>query len=151
MSPEPEIVRLSGRDLSLAQVVSVARRGATVEVTPEARERVRAARRFVERLAADDHPTYGINTGFGMLAEVPIAKRDLEQLQLNLIVSHAAGVGEPLPSEVVRALMVCRANVLAGGHSGVREETLDQLVAVLNAGVVPIVPSRGPASTTPTS
>jgi histidine ammonia-lyase len=97
----------------------------------------------VERLAEGQTPTYGVNTGFGMLAEVPIARKDLERLQLNLIVSHAAGTGAPLPAEVVRALMVCRANVLAGGHSGICEETLDLLVAILNAGIVPQVPSRG--------
>lgn len=138
-----ETVVLTGQTLTLDEVAAVARREARVEVAPEAREAVRKARAFVERLAASDTPTYGINTGFGMLAEVPIARGDLERLQLNLIVSHAAGTGAPLPAEVVRALMACRANVLAGGHSGVREETLDQLVSLLNSGVVPTVPSRG--------
>lgn len=136
-------VALTGRSLTIEEVVAVARRGASVVVTQDARLRVRQARAFVDRLAASDKPTYGINTGFGMLAEVPIAKADLAQLQFNLIVSHAAGLGEPLPAEVVRALMVCRANVLAGGYSGVREETLDLLVNALNLGIVPIVPSRG--------
>ena len=143
MPPRPTVVRLTGRSLSIEEVVAVARDRVPVEVTEEARERVRKARAYVDRLAASDRPTYGVNTGFGMLAEVPIARADLEQLQLNLIISHAAGVGEPLPAEVVRALMVCRANVLAGGYSGVRELTLDQLVKVLNAGVVPVIPSRG--------
>jgi histidine ammonia-lyase len=137
------VVRLTGGTLSIEQVVAVARRGAKVEVSPDARQRVRDARAFVDRLAADDRPTYGVNTGFGMLAEVSVARADLERLQLNLVVSHAAGVGEPLPAEAVRALMVCRANVLAGGYSGVREETLDQLVALLNEGVIPLIPSRG--------
>lgn len=117
--------------------------GAKVEVSADARARVRDARAFVDRLAASEHPTYGVNTGFGVLAEVPVAHADLAKLQENLLVSHAAGVGEPLPVEVVRALMVCRANVLAGGHSGVREETLDLLVELLNRNIVPVVPSRG--------
>lgn len=141
--PSLHVIRLTGQSLTLEEVVAVARRGARVEVAEEARIRVRKARAFVDRLAADDHPTYGVNTGFGTLAEVPIARADLEKLQLNLVRSHAAGVGEPLPAEVVRALMVCRANVLAGGYSGVRELTLDTLVGVLNAGVVPVIPSRG--------
>jgi histidine ammonia-lyase len=136
-------VQLTGRDLTVEQVVAVARHGARVTVSAEARQRVRKARDFVEQLASDDHPTYGVNTGFGMLAEVPIARADLQRLQMNLLISHAAGVGEPLPVEVVRSLMVCRANVLAGGYSGVREETLDQLVNVLNAGIAPVIPSRG--------
>lgn len=138
-----ENVELTGRDLSLEQVVSVARHGARVTVSTAARERVRKARAFVDKLAAADKPTYGINTGFGTLAEVPIAKHDLSALQLNLIVSHAAGVGDPLPTDVVRSLMVCRANVLAGGYSGVREMTLDLLVDALNEGVVPVIPARG--------
>jgi histidine ammonia-lyase len=136
-------VTLTGRTLSIEEVVGVARHGRKLRVADEARDRVRRARAYVDRLAASDKPTYGVNTGFGMLAEVPIAKADLAQLQLNLIVSHAAGVGEPLPAEVVRSLMACRANVLAGGHSGVREETLDLLVEACNRGVVPVIPSRG--------
>jgi histidine ammonia-lyase len=143
MVTPPSPVLLTGQTLTIEEVVRVARALAPVEISSEARRRVREARAFVDRLANDDHPTYGVNTGFGMLAEVPIARPDLERLQLNLIVSHAAGVGEPLPAEVVRALMVCRANVLAGGYSGVREQTLDQLVTLLNKGVVPVVPSRG--------
>ncbi len=136
-------VTLTGRTLTVAEVVAVARGGVPVAVSDGARAGVREARRFVERLAAQDTPTYGINTGFGTLAEVPIDRADLAQLQLNLIVSHAVGVGEPLPPDVVRALMVCRANVLAGARSGVREETLDLLVDALNAGIVPVIPSRG--------
>lgn len=138
-----ETVRLTGRTLTIDDVRRVAREGARLVVADEARTRVRAARAFVDKLAAADEPTYGVNTGFGTLAEVRIDKADLKRLQLNLLLSHAVGVGEPLAPEVVRALMVCRANVLAGGYSGVREETLDLLVAVLNAGIVPVVPSRG--------
>jgi len=136
-------VRLTGRSLRLEDVRAVAREGARVEIDPEARTAVRAARAMVDRLAASDAATYGVNTGFGALAEVRVAQGDLRRLQMNLLVSHAAGVGEPLPAEAVRALMVCRANVLAGGRSGVREETLALLVDALNAGIVPVVPSRG--------
>lgn len=135
-------VVLTGRSLTIEDVVHVAR-GAPVRIADEARERVRAARRFVEKLAQSDEPTYGINTGFGTLSEVRIERPNLDRLQLNLVLSHAAGVGDPLPKEVVRALMVCRANVLAGGHSGVREEVVDLLVALIDADIVPVVPSRG--------
>ena len=102
-----------------------------------------AARAVVDRAAAGDAPVYGVNTGFGSFAQTRIARTDLEALQLNLVRSHAAGVGDPLPVRAVRAAMALRANVLAKGFSGIRGETLDALVALLNAGVHPYVPSRG--------
>src|ERR1700704_4684249 len=119
---------LSGDRLTLEQVGAVALGGARVELAPEARERVRAARALVDRIAAGDTPTYGINTGFGTLAEVSIPRSDLQRLQRNLILSHSAGVGAPLPAGETRALMLLRANVLSRGLSGIREETLDLLV-----------------------
>src|SRR5205085_11535713 len=97
----------------------------------------------VDEFAGRDTPTYGINTGFGDFAEVRIPHDQLRELQLNLLRSHAAGVGEPLPVPVVRATMALRANVLAKGYSGIREETLDLLIEMLNRCVHPIVPSRG--------
>lgn len=137
-----EPVVLTGHSLSIEEVQKVAL-GARVELADSARERIRAARAFVEELALRDEPTYGVNTGFGTLAEVRIEADQLDQLQLNLVISHAAGVGEALPNKVVRALMVCRANVLAGGNSGVREEVVELLIALINADVLPEVPSRG--------
>src|SRR6478672_11495497 len=134
---------LNGESLTVEQLVEIADRNARVMLTPEARERVLASRAVVERRARGDEPAYGINTGFGSFAEVKIAPDALEQLQLNLIRSHSAGVGDPLPRRAVRATMALRANVLAKGFSGVRVETLDALVALLNAGVHPRVPSRG--------
>src|SRR6266404_6119212 len=134
---------LSGDRLTLEQVGAVARGGARVEIAAEARERVRAARALVDRIAAGDTPTYGINTGFGTLAEVSIPKADLRKLQRNLILSHAAGTGAPLPVPEVRALMLLRANVLAGGYSGIRETTLDLLVDMLQRDVIPVVPEKG--------
>ena len=134
---------LSGDRLTLEQVGAVALGGARVELAPEARERVRAARALVDRIAAGDTPTYGINTGFGTLAEVSIPKADLRKLQRNLILSHAAGTGAPLPVAEVRALMLLRANVLAGGYSGIRETTLDLLVDMLQRDVIPVVPEKG--------
>jgi histidine ammonia-lyase len=134
---------LDGSSLTLEQVAQAAAGGAHVEIAPAARERVRAARRLVDRISDSGVPTYGVNTGFGTLAEVPIARGDLRTLQRNLIHSHAAGVGAPLPADVVRALMLLRANVLAGGYSGIRETTLDLLVTLLERDVIPVIPEKG--------
>src|SRR3954465_11382427 len=128
---------LDGRSLTLEQVATAASGGARVEIAPAARERIRAARELVDRIAESDVPTYGINTGFGTLAEVSIARPDLQRLQRNLILSHSAGVGAPLPAEATRALMILRANVLAGGYSGIRESTLDLLLSLLEPRVRP--------------
>src|SRR3954453_3587217 len=116
---------LSGDRLTLEEVSAAARGGARIEIEPRARQRVRSARALVDRIAAGDTPTYGINTGFGTLAEVSIARGDLQRLQRNLILSHSAGVGAPLPPGETRALMLLRANVLSRGLSGIREATLD--------------------------
>ena len=134
---------LSGADLTLEQVGAVARPGARIEIAPLARERVRAARQLVDHIAQGSTPTYGINTGFGTLAEVSIPRADLQKLQRNLILSHSAGIGAPLSVGEVRALMLLRANVLAGGYSGIRESTLDLLVGLLERDVIPIVPEKG--------
>src|SRR5437016_7723605 len=134
---------LDGRSLTLEQVAQAAAGGARIEIAQPARERVRAARHLVDRIAESGVPPYGGNTGFGTLAEVPIARPDLRKLQRNLIHSHAAGVGAPLPAQAVRALMLLRANVLAGGYSGIRESTLELLVAMLERDVIPVVPEKG--------
>ena len=134
---------LSGAGLRLEDVAAAAAGGVRVEVAPEARERVRAARKLVDRIAQGDTPTYGINTGFGTLAEVSIPRADLQRLQRNLILSHSAGAGEPLSLPEVRALMLLRANVLSGGYSGIREVTLDLLIRMLEHDVIPVVPSKG--------
>ena len=136
-------ISLDGTQLTLEQVAFASRGGARIDIAEAARVRVRAARRLVDRIAKGDVPTYGINTGFGTLAEVSIARPDLQRLQRNLILSHAAGVGNPLPLEEVRALMILRANVLAGGLSGIRETTLDLLVAMLEKDVIPVIPEKG--------
>ena len=134
---------LSGERLTLEEVAAAAQGGVRVELASSARQRVRAARALVDRIAAGDEPTYGINTGFGTLAEVSIPKGDLRKLQRNLILSHAAGTGAPLPATEVRALMLLRANVLAGGYSGILESTLELLLEMLQRDVIPIVPEKG--------
>src|SRR5437763_3695111 len=101
---------LSGAELTLEEVGAAALGGARIEIAQAARERVRAARELVDRIARGDVPTYGINTGFGTLAEVSIPRADLQTLQRNLILSHSAGTGQPLPLTEVRALVLLRAN-----------------------------------------
>src|SRR5437588_2065922 len=137
------MILLDGSSLSLEQLLNIADGAERVGLTPEARTRVRASREVVERRARGDEPAYGINTGFGSFADVKIARGALETLQLNLLRSHAAGLGEPLPVRAVRATMALRANVLAKGFSGIRIETLEALVGLLNHHVHPWVPSRG--------
>lgn len=136
-------VLLTGDDLTLEDLVSVARRGARVALSPDAGRRVDAARAVVERAVAEDRVVYGVTTGFGKFADVVIPREKLGELQRNLVRSHAAGVGEPIPEEAVRALMLLRANCLAKGFSGVRRATLEALVALLNADVHPVIPSQG--------
>ena len=136
-------VTLDGRSLTIADVVSVARHGARVAVAPETRQRVTRSRAEIEAAIARGDTIYGVNTGFGKLAHVRIPSDDLRALQLNLIRSHASGVGEPLPVEAVRAMMLLRANVLLMGTSGVRPVIPDTLVEMLNAQVHPTVPSQG--------
>jgi len=137
------MVILDGSSLTIEQLIAIADRGERVSLSDAARVRVQASRVVVDRRAAGDEPAYGINTGFGSFAEVRIPPDALEALQVNLLRSHAAGVGDPLPPRVVRAMMALRANVLAKGYSGIRVQTLEALLALLNAGVVPRVPSRG--------
>jgi histidine ammonia-lyase len=137
------MILLDGAHLTLESLVAIADERAPVGVDPVARARVAAARDVVDAMAAGDRPVYGVNTGFGNFAETRVAPDDLETLQVNLLHSHAAGVDDPLPVRAVRAMMALRANVLARGHSGIRPETLDALLALLNRGVHPRVPSRG--------
>src|SRR5262245_7026516 len=128
-------ITLDGHSLTLDDVVAVARRGVKVAVAPAALAAVTASRRAVEAALARGETMYGVTTGFGKLAHVRIPPEQLGQLQRNLILSHASGLGEPLPDEAVRAMMVLRANVLLRGTSGVRPDLPELLVAMLNAGV----------------
>ena len=137
------MILLDGSRLTLPDLLAIADDREPVGLAPEARARVAAARAVVDAKASGDAPVYGVNTGFGNFAETRIDKGDLAALQVNLLRSHAAGVGEPLPVRAVRASMALRANVLAKGYSGIRVETLEALVALLNRGVHPRMPSRG--------
>ena len=134
---------LTGRDLTIDNVIEVARGRRAVELDAGAADRMRASRAVIERLVADGATVYGVTTGFGDLADTRVEPAETAALQRNLVRSHAAGVGEPLPDEVVRAMLVLRANALAVGLSGVRVEVVELLVAMLNAAIHPVVPSRG--------
>jgi histidine ammonia-lyase len=136
-------VSVDGCTLDIAGVEAVARHGAGVTLDPAAREKVSDARRVVKDILDSGEVVYGINTGFGKLAEVRISSDQLEQLQLNLLRSHACGVGEPFAEDVVRAMLLLRANVLATGHAGCRPLVIERILDFLEAGIHPVVPSQG--------
>jgi histidine ammonia-lyase len=137
-------LHLDGHALTITDLVAVARERRPVALAPAALDRIRASRAYVESLLTPDAPpVYGINTGFGIFADRRIAPGDSAQLARNLILSHAVGVGDPFPEEIVRAALLVRANTLALGHSGVRPIIIETLIAMLNAGVHPLVPEQG--------
>jgi len=138
-----DVVVLTGADLAVADVEAVARHGAGAALDVHARARMQESRDVVERLVAEGAVVYGVTTGFGDLASVSIPAADAERLQENLLVSHAAGVGEPLPREIVRAMLLLRANTLALGHSGARPLLVDRLCRFLELGIHPVVPAQG--------
>ena len=137
------VITLDGRSLSIADVVAVARANARVAIAPAALTEMDRSRRVIEAAVADGRTVYGVTTGFGKLAHVRIPSDRLEQLQVNLIRSHASGVGDPLAVDAVRAMMLLRANVLVRGTSGVRRVLPELLVHMLNHGIQPRVPSQG--------
>jgi histidine ammonia-lyase len=135
-------IELDGHHLTLEAIEAVAG-GAPVRIAPAARERVRRARDFVDSRFASGEAIYGVTTGFGRLASISVDPADAVTLQLNLVRSHAAGTGEPLAIPFVRAAGVLRANSLSAGHSGIKPQTLDLIVAMLERGVTPVVPRQG--------
>jgi len=137
-------MNLTGHDLTLAEVVSTARApGARIALAKSAVEAMERSRSLIDRLAAGDAPIYAVNTGVGLLADQRVSREQLDQLQRNVIRSHCTGVGEPLAREVVRAMMLIRANVLALGFSGIRPLVAERLCQMLHRGVTPVVPSQG--------
>jgi len=141
--PAMRPIELDGTSLTLDDLGRVAIEGVPCRLGPAARERVAAGRRAVDAVLATGEAVYGLNTGFGDLARVRIPPDRLASLQERLLRSHAAGVGEPLPDPAVRAMLALRANTLGRGHSGVRPELVDGLLALLEHGILPLVPSQG--------
>jgi histidine ammonia-lyase len=137
------VLTLSGQALTIEEIASVAFSGCKVAIADSAWPKIKASRVVVETVVASGETAYGINTGFGKLADVRIASGDLQALQHNLVRSHACGLGEPLPEPETRAMLLLRANVLAKGHSGVRPIVVETLIALLNHGIHPVIPARG--------
>jgi len=136
-------ITLDGQSLQVADVVRVARHGERVSLGREASTRLRTARDFVDRLVAEDRVVYGLTTGVGALKNVRIPLADTRQLQRNLLMSHAVGVGPPLPEEVVRAAILVRVNQFCQGASGVSPQVAERLVDLLNHDICPWVPEKG--------
>lgn len=128
------MIYINGHDLTIEQVIAVSRQGETVAIAPDARERINAARAYVDRKLADKAVVYGLTTGFGKFSTVFVPEEETAQLQRNLIISHACGMGEPLDTRVVRAAMLLRLNALARGNSGIRLSTMETLLQMLNRG-----------------
>src|SRR5215471_2934940 len=136
-------LHINGNDLTLENVREVAVERRTIILDPDARTAVDRARSVVDRLVANNQVSYAITTGVGKLSDVHIAGDQIRELQLNLVRSHAVGVGEPLSHPEIRAMMLLRANSLAKGFSGVRAAAIDKICELLNRGVTPMVPSQG--------
>ncbi|MEM3731779.1 MAG: histidine ammonia-lyase [Candidatus Bathyarchaeia archaeon] len=136
-------IQINGETLTIEDVVKVAREKTRVALSEEAKRRVKKSREILEKLVRENRVIYGLNTGFGALSDKKILPEEEKQLQINLIRSHSTGVGKSLPTDVVRATMLLRANTLAKGYSGIKLETLETLVEMLNKGVHPIIPEKG--------
>lgn len=136
-------VCLDGEHLTIPQVVAVARHNAQVRLSPTCHQKIQHSRALVEKILEENRRVYGISTGFGEFSKVAIGPEQSAQLQENLILSHCVAVGEPLSQDVVRAMMLLRANALCKGFSGIRQELIECLISMLNAGVTPVVPQQG--------
>src|SRR5213082_3673165 len=136
-------MELNGQALTLTHVAAVALNGEAVKISALAQPRILASRKVVEEIIARDAVVYGVTTGFGKLSDVRIPRDALNELQLNLVRSHACGIGQPLSEPEVRAMMLLRANVLALGFSGIRDEVIKLLCDMLNRRVHPVVPEKG--------
>jgi histidine ammonia-lyase len=136
-------MEINGQPLSLDDVAAVALRYEPVHIASAARPRILASRKIIEEISTRAAPVYGVNTGFGKLADIRIQREELHQLQLNLVRSHACGIGNPLSEPEVRAMLLLRANVLALGFSGVRVELIELLCKLLNTRLRPVIPEKG--------
>src|SRR5215203_7225985 len=133
------MLQLSGQQLTLQQIVDIAEGREQVVLSSDARVRVEQARQVVQDIVTQGRTVYGVNTGFGKLSDVSIDRADLIQLQLNLVRSHSCGLGDPLPHDEARAMLLLRANVLAAGFSGARPVVIDTLIAMLEKSVTPVI------------
>ncbi|MBR6006869.1 MAG: aromatic amino acid lyase, partial [Clostridia bacterium] len=137
------MVTINGMSLTVEQVAAVARKYEKVRISADAKKAVNKARAYVEKKLDEQAVVYGLTTGFGKFSDKYIPLDETAQLQRNLIISHSCGMGNPLPTECVRAAMLLRCNALCRGNSGIRLSTIETLLNMLNAGVHPIVPEKG--------
>lgn len=137
------MISLDGRSLTVEQVISVTRGHEKVRIAPQAEALMDKARAYVEKKVADGAVVYGLTTGFGNFQDKYISPEDAAKLQRNLIISHACAMGEPLGEDITRGIMLLRCNALCRGNSGIRRSTVDTLIAMLNAGVHPVIPQKG--------
>mgnify|MGYP000904635520 CR=1 FL=1 len=138
-----DTIFIDGEHLTLEQVCAAARDKAAVKLHLSGKEKLLRSRKVVEKIISGGDVAYGITTGFGKFSDVSISQEDCDTLQRNIIISHSCGVGEPLPQDVVRAMMLLRANSLVKGYSGVRLELVELLLNMLNSGIHPVVPCKG--------
>lgn len=138
-----ERININGQNLTLEELVDISRFNKQINIDNEAKDKVNRSRNIVEKIESDKRVVYGVTTGFGKFANVTISTEDCKTLQRNLILSHACGAGKPLPTEVVRAIMVLRVNALSIGYSGIRLSTLETLIEMVNKNVNPIVFEKG--------
>lgn len=136
-------VKLDGNSLKLQDLIDIGQKGATVSLSPKAKNKVESGREVVDKIVSDNRVVYGVTTGFGQFAEVVISSENVEQLQYNLIRSHSAGVGDFFPEDISRTIMALRANVLAKGRSGISLDVLELLIAMINKGIYPLIPEKG--------
>ena len=137
------MIHINGKDLTLDQVIALARRGEKVELSKEAKNAVIKAREYVDKKLHEHAVIYGLTTGFGKFSDTFVPEEETAELQRNLIISHSCGMGNPLPTEVVRAAMLLRCNALSRGNSGIRLSTIETMLEMLNKGVHPIIPEKG--------
>ena len=137
------MIHINGKDLTLDQVIAVARSGEKVELSKEAKNAVIKAREYVDKKLHEHAVIYGLTTGFGKFSDTFVPEEETAELQRNLIISHSCGMGNPLPTEVVRAAMLLRCNALSRGNSGIRLSTIETMLEMLNKGVHPIIPEKG--------
>lgn len=140
---EVKMLELTGKELSLCDLVELTRKGGQVTLSADSKERIKKAEKFVEKVVDEKRVVYGITTGFGKFSDVVISKEETAALQANLIMSHSSGVGEPLPEDVVLGIMLLRINNFANGKSGIRLSTVETLVEMVNKRVVPVIPEKG--------
>lgn len=138
-----KVLMIDGKSLTLKKIESFLNENQKVKLTPESIKKVKRSRALIDRWVDEGKIIYGVTTGFGEFANVSISKKDIEKLQENLIVSHSTGVGYPLPPFIVKLMMLLRVNALASGYSGIRLETLELLISMINNNIIPVIPSQG--------